>query len=65
MLLRHSDDVGMYRKPQRFLEPGDRMEVIIEKIGTLENIVVAAKNPEAAVSWRQNPPRPEHNRIFG
>ena len=58
---------GPGKRPVRIacLEPGDRMKVIIEKIGTLENTVVAAKNPESARSWCQEPPKPEHDRIFG
>lgn len=32
--------VGMARKPPRFLQPGDRVKVEIEGIGTLENPVV-------------------------
>lgn len=33
------EGVGMGRAPQRWLQPGDRVEVEIEKIGTLENRV--------------------------
>ena len=32
--------VGMARKPPRFLQPGDRVQVEIEGIGTLENPVI-------------------------
>ncbi|HZZ72459.1 MAG TPA: fumarylacetoacetate hydrolase family protein [Pirellulales bacterium] len=35
--------VGAARRPQVFLKPGDRLEVEIEKLGTLVNPVVAAK----------------------
>lgn len=34
--------VGMFRNPQVFLQPGDRVEIRIEKIGTLFNPVVEA-----------------------
>lgn len=33
--------VGVARKPQRFLRPGDVVEITIEKLGTLSNPVVA------------------------
>ena len=32
--------VGVGRTPQRWLHPGDRVEVEIEEIGRLENLVV-------------------------
>ena len=35
--------VGVARQPPRFLEPGDRVEVEIEQIGTLANSVVASE----------------------
>ncbi|MBR9801739.1 fumarylacetoacetate hydrolase family protein [bacterium] len=35
--------VGMARDPRVFLKPGDRVEVTIEKLGTLGNPVVAGK----------------------
>ena len=35
--------VGVARQPPRFLEPGDRVEVEIERIGTLANSVVASE----------------------
>lgn len=34
--------VGVARQPPRFLQPGDRLEVTIEKLGTLANSVVAS-----------------------
>jgi 2-keto-4-pentenoate hydratase/2-oxohepta-3-ene-1,7-dioic acid hydratase in catechol pathway len=34
--------VGFARKPPVFLQPGDKMEVVIEKVGWLSNPVVAA-----------------------
>jgi acylpyruvate hydrolase len=33
--------VGFARNPPRFLQPGDRVEVEIEQLGTLVNPVVA------------------------
>ncbi|MEI7963466.1 MAG: fumarylacetoacetate hydrolase family protein, partial [Verrucomicrobiota bacterium] len=33
------EGVGVGRTPQRWLHPGDRVEVQIEKIGTLSNLV--------------------------
>ena len=36
------EGVGMGRTPQRWLVPGDVCEIEIEKIGVLENTVVAA-----------------------
>ena len=33
--------VGMGRKPQEWLHPGDVVEVEVERIGTLRNKVVA------------------------
>jgi 2-keto-4-pentenoate hydratase/2-oxohepta-3-ene-1,7-dioic acid hydratase in catechol pathway len=33
--------VGMARKPRIFLRAGDRLEITIEKIGTLTNRIVA------------------------
>ena len=33
--------VGFARKPQRFLQPGDRVRIEIERLGVLENPVVA------------------------
>ena len=34
--------VGMARKPPVFLQPGDEVEVDVEKLGVLKNPVVAA-----------------------
>ena len=34
--------VGAYMDPRRFLEPGDEVEVSVERIGRLRNPVVAA-----------------------
>jgi 2-keto-4-pentenoate hydratase/2-oxohepta-3-ene-1,7-dioic acid hydratase in catechol pathway len=34
--------IGYFRRPQRFLAPGDLCELSIEGIGTLTNPVVAA-----------------------
>lgn len=34
--------VGVYREPQVFLKPGDKVEIEIEKIGTLENVCAKA-----------------------
>jgi 2-keto-4-pentenoate hydratase/2-oxohepta-3-ene-1,7-dioic acid hydratase in catechol pathway len=34
--------VGVARSPQRFLHPGDSVRVEIDKIGALENPVVAS-----------------------
>jgi 2-keto-4-pentenoate hydratase/2-oxohepta-3-ene-1,7-dioic acid hydratase in catechol pathway len=34
--------VGFARKPPVFLQPGDKMEVVIEKVGWLNNPVVSA-----------------------
>jgi len=39
--------VGFARKPPVFLKPGDKMEVVIEKVGTLNNPVVAAEKAAA------------------
>jgi 2-keto-4-pentenoate hydratase/2-oxohepta-3-ene-1,7-dioic acid hydratase in catechol pathway len=36
------DGVGVFRKPQIFLKPGDTVEIEIEKLGTLRNPVIAA-----------------------
>jgi len=33
--------VGVFRKPPVFLKPGDRVMLEVEKIGRLENSVVA------------------------
>jgi len=41
--------VGFARKPPVFLKPGDRMEVLIDKIGGLGNPVVAAGTSEATL----------------
>jgi len=35
------DGVGVFRKPQIFLKPGDTVEIEIEKLGTLRNPVIA------------------------
>jgi 2-keto-4-pentenoate hydratase/2-oxohepta-3-ene-1,7-dioic acid hydratase in catechol pathway len=59
------EGVGLYRKPQRLLREGDRMQVMIEKIGTLENHVVEEKAPPDRESWRQQPPRMDNDKIFG
>jgi len=37
--------VGMARKPPLWLKPGDRIEIEIEGIGTLENGVVDEQRP--------------------
>lgn len=34
------DGVGVARNPQRFLQPGDKIEVTIQNIGTLSNFVI-------------------------
>ena len=34
------EGVGMGRTPQRWLQPGDRVEVTIEKVGSLGNPVL-------------------------
>jgi 2-keto-4-pentenoate hydratase/2-oxohepta-3-ene-1,7-dioic acid hydratase in catechol pathway len=39
--------VGFARKPPVFLKAGDKMEVVIEKVGTLNNPVVAAEKAAA------------------
>src|SRR6185437_2953220 len=39
--------VGFARKPPVFLKPGDKMEVVIEKVGTLNNPLVAAEKAAA------------------
>ena len=39
--------VGFARKPPVFLKPGDKMEVVIEKVGTLGNPVTAAEKAAA------------------
>ena len=39
--------VGFARKPPVFLQPGDKMEVVIEKVGTLGNPVVAHEKAAA------------------
>ena len=39
--------VGFARKPPVFLQPGDKMEVVIEKVGSLNNPVVAAEKAAA------------------
>jgi 2-keto-4-pentenoate hydratase/2-oxohepta-3-ene-1,7-dioic acid hydratase in catechol pathway len=39
--------VGFARKPPVFLQPGDQMEVVIEKVGWLNNPVVAAAEAAA------------------
>jgi 2-keto-4-pentenoate hydratase/2-oxohepta-3-ene-1,7-dioic acid hydratase in catechol pathway len=36
------DGVGVFRKPQIFLKPGDTVEIEIEKLGTLRNPVIAS-----------------------
>lgn len=36
------EGVGVFRKPQIFLKPGDTVEIEIEKLGTLRNPVIAA-----------------------
>jgi len=42
--------VGFARKPPVFLKSGDKMEVVIEKVGTLNNPVVAAEKAVAMPS---------------
>jgi len=39
--------VGFARKPPVFLKSGDKMEVVIEKVGTLGNPVTAVKKAAA------------------
>lgn len=39
--------VGFARKPPVFLQPGDKMEVLIEKVGRLNNPVIAAEEAVA------------------
>jgi 2-keto-4-pentenoate hydratase/2-oxohepta-3-ene-1,7-dioic acid hydratase in catechol pathway len=41
------EGVGYTRKPPVLLKPGDRMRVTIDKLGTLENHVVASDTPAA------------------
>jgi 2-keto-4-pentenoate hydratase/2-oxohepta-3-ene-1,7-dioic acid hydratase in catechol pathway len=41
---------GGFMDPPRFLEVGDRVEVEVERIGTIENLVVAAPAPALANS---------------
>ncbi|MDW8270658.1 MAG: fumarylacetoacetate hydrolase family protein, partial [Anaerolineae bacterium] len=31
--------VGLYRQPPSFLQPGDRVEIAIERIGRLRNTI--------------------------
>ena len=58
------EGVGLYRQPRRLLREGDRMQVVIEKIGTLENHVVEEKASPGREPWRQNPPELDHDKIF-
>lgn len=59
------EGVGLYRQPQRLLREGDRMQVVIEKIGTLENHVVEEKAAPDREPWRQRPPQLDHDKVFG
>jgi len=59
------EGVGLYQDPPRLLREGDRMQVVIEKIGTLENRVVYEKASGPLESWRQRPPETERDNIFG
>ena len=45
------EGVGFTRKPPIYLQPGDRMRVTIERLGSLENTVVASTTPAAV--WTQ------------
>ncbi|NIF33346.1 MULTISPECIES: fumarylacetoacetate hydrolase family protein [Enterobacteriaceae] len=40
--------VGKKRTPPLFMQPGDRIEVEIERIGHLSNVIVAAREPQAS-----------------
>lgn len=57
------EGVGFVRKPPRFLRPGETVQVTIERVGTLENPVVAAaegdgSSRQIAPQQAERSPRP-------
>jgi len=60
------EGVGAFRNPPVFLKEGDRMEVVIEKIGSLHNTVIdekpAAQDPKTPAGHQ--PPEADHRNLF-